>query len=393
MDTTDTVYICIAAYAFTVLASIGGIGGGGMLIPVFAMITDIPIKDAIVLSIVTITGSALVRGIYFSFKRHNNNKSRFLPNYELIRLVIPFDGNVSFLGLMLNEVSPNIVIFGLVFIVLSVMIFKIIQKSYKMFKKDETTSFITIIYDNIEQEHEVSESDYIEDQIEDQEERKLGESWKYVVDSLLYVLFTMSIIIFFTFVRDSYEGSKRWLIWTIQFIVILLFCYNTIRNIQLQYNFRKKANFNFIKGDIAWNRNEDGVKSFIKYGLAGSSVGIISTMLGIGGGMILNPVMIQFGIEPDVVLASSSIMTFFSSTTSSIQYLATGDYNQYKYTMIALFLVGIFGGSTALIILKFFRQKIKKMVVLVLLICLVVSLVLLSIYSVHDIVDNGITTN
>lgn len=387
MDTTDTVYICIAAYVFTTLSSIGGIGGGGMLIPVFAMITGLPIKDAIVLSIITITGSALVRGIYFSFKRHGDNKLRYLPNYELIRLVVPFDGNVSFLGLMLNEVSPNIVIFVMVFIVLSVMIFKTIQKSYYMFKKDENPSFITIIYDNIEQQQEISDSD----KLESQDERKLGESWKDVVDSLLYILFTMSIIVFFTFVRDSYEeDSKRWLIWSIQFAVILLFCFNTIRNIQIQYNFRKKANFKFIKGDIAWNRNEDGIKSFTKYGLAGSSVGIISTMLGIGGGMILNPVMLQFGVEPDVVLASSSIMTFFSSTTSSIQYLATGDYNDYRNTMIALFFVGMLGACTALVILKFFRQKIKKVVVVVLSICLVVSLVLLSVYSIQDIIDNGI---
>jgi len=151
--------------------------------------------------------------------------------------------------------------------------------------------------------------------------------------------------------------------------------------------YRKEIGFDFVEGDILWERWKD----FVKYGLVSSVVGILATLLGIGGGMIFNPTVIHLGIEQDVVLATSSVIGFFATTIASIQYLTVDHYiDEYGSILLILYAIGIFSGITSMLTLKFFKKKIKKIVTVVLLISIVISLVLLMVHGVRDIIDNGI---
>ena len=46
--------------------------------------------------------------------------------------------------------------------------------------------------------------------------------------------------------------------------------------------------------------------------------------MGIGGGMLITPIMIQVGMIPEVVVATSAISTLFSSLISTINYIIEG---------------------------------------------------------------------
>ncbi|XP_022954630.1 sulfite exporter TauE/SafE family protein 5-like [Cucurbita moschata] len=52
--------------------------------------------------------------------------------------------------------------------------------------------------------------------------------------------------------------------------------------------------------------------------------GILGGMFGIGGGMLISPFLLQFGIAPEVTAATCSFMVFFSATMSACQYLLLG---------------------------------------------------------------------
>ncbi|MCD7467333.1 hypothetical protein HAX54_004725 [Datura stramonium] len=52
--------------------------------------------------------------------------------------------------------------------------------------------------------------------------------------------------------------------------------------------------------------------------------GILGGVFGIGGGMLISPLLIQVGITPEVTAATCSFMVFFSSTMSAVQYLFLG---------------------------------------------------------------------
>lgn len=52
--------------------------------------------------------------------------------------------------------------------------------------------------------------------------------------------------------------------------------------------------------------------------------GMLGGVFGIGGGMLISPLLLQVGIAPEVTAATCSFMVFFSSTMSSLQYLLLG---------------------------------------------------------------------
>lgn len=52
--------------------------------------------------------------------------------------------------------------------------------------------------------------------------------------------------------------------------------------------------------------------------------GIISGMLGIGGGMIITPLLIELGVKPNVATSTSNFLLIFSSCASTIQYMISG---------------------------------------------------------------------
>ncbi|XP_047972559.1 sulfite exporter TauE/SafE family protein 5-like isoform X2 [Salvia hispanica] len=52
--------------------------------------------------------------------------------------------------------------------------------------------------------------------------------------------------------------------------------------------------------------------------------GVLGGVFGIGGGMLISPLLLQIGIEPQATAATCSFMVFFSSIMSAMQYLLLG---------------------------------------------------------------------
>ena len=62
----------------------------------------------------------------------------------------------------------------------------------------------------------------------------------------------------------------------------------------------------------------------IRVNILGVLVGIVSAMLGIGGGVIVAPVFLQLGLEPSESSATTSFVTLFTSFTNLIKYMLIG---------------------------------------------------------------------
>src|SRR6056297_3480674 len=116
IPTYNLIGLFIASYFISLLSSLAGIGGGAMLIPIYSLIANLDIRESIVLSIATISGNVFVRAVYYGVKKHKNAKNRSLADYEIAKLIVPFDANTAYLGYLLNKFLPNIIIFILIFI-------------------------------------------------------------------------------------------------------------------------------------------------------------------------------------------------------------------------------------------------------------------------------------
>jgi uncharacterized membrane protein YfcA len=70
-----------------------------------------------------------------------------------------------------------------------------------------------------------------------------------------------------------------------------------------QYRRRKAVSMAYVEGDIVWN-----VRGIVLYPLASLTAGLASGLLGIGGGMVQSPLMLEMGMLPQVAAATASYM-------------------------------------------------------------------------------------
>ncbi len=80
------------------------------------------------------------------------------------------------------------------------------------------------------------------------------------------------------------------------------------------------------------------------YTLAGVAclIGVICTLLGVGGGELYGPLMLTYGVMPQVSSGTTSMMSFLNTVPSIIRYAVLGTIN-YKVGAI-LFVIGLLGG-------------------------------------------------
>eukprot|EP00456_Euglypha_rotunda_P033705 TRINITY_DN26015_c0_g1_i1.p1 TRINITY_DN26015_c0_g1~~TRINITY_DN26015_c0_g1_i1.p1 ORF type:complete len:158 (-),score=16.53 TRINITY_DN26015_c0_g1_i1:11-484(-) len=65
-------------------------------------------------------------------------------------------------------------------------------------------------------------------------------------------------------------------------------------------------------------------RNIIKYPVLSSIAGVAAALLGVGGGMVTGPLMLELGVLPEVSRVTSAYMILFTSSCTSMQYLILG---------------------------------------------------------------------
>nr|WP_321458432.1 sulfite exporter TauE/SafE family protein [uncultured Cohaesibacter sp.] len=94
------------------------------------------------------------------------------------------------------------------------------------------------------------------------------------------------------------------------------------------------------------------VNIFVILGMGGT-VGFLSGIFGVGGGFLLTPLLIFYGISPAVAVASVTAQITASSTTGALAYLRTGNLDLKLGTV--LFSAGITGSTIGVFVFKQLR--------------------------------------
>uniref|UniRef100_A0A7S0H168 Uncharacterized protein n=1 Tax=Amorphochlora amoebiformis TaxID=1561963 RepID=A0A7S0H168_9EUKA len=92
-----------------------------------------------------------------------------------------------------------------------------------------------------------------------------------------------------------------------------------------------------VKGDVQWT-----ARNTLIYPAICAFAGIFAGLFGIGGGIVKGPLMIEMGVLPEVAVATSSTMIFFTTGAATASFLVLGTLP--KARAMAFFSIGLAAG-------------------------------------------------
>ncbi len=123
------------------------------------------------------------------------------------------------------------------------------------------------------------------------------------------------------------------------------------------------------------NEKEMEKLPYFKLSLIGGFAGILSGMLGIGGGGIISPLMLLIGFNPKKVAAITAFVVPFSSFSGFLTYWFIGKVNW--HILIIASVAGIFGATSGTIFMqKRLNASTVKKILAIILLLMAVKLIL-----------------
>jgi len=103
---------------------------------------------------------------------------------------------------------------------------------------------------------------------------------------------------------------------------------------------RDAVNYPWQSTDVVWSKS-----NLILYSKWCFLAGVISGVIGIGGGMVLGPLMLTMGVDPRVSTATTATMIVMTASSVSIMYAVTGyiSWDYYCYFSVVCILGAYFG--------------------------------------------------
>src|SRR3989338_3775831 len=115
---------------------------------------------------------------------------------------------------------------------------------------------------------------------------------------------------------------------------------SAIAAVFLRYLHHKKVEcgYEFLEGDIKWTTKYVTLVPLIFF-----TAGLVAGLLGIGGGLVVGPLLLEMGVNPLVSVATSSFTVLFTGSSTAIQFLIMGTVS-WDY-FIWYFFAGILSGT------------------------------------------------
>jgi uncharacterized membrane protein YfcA len=119
----------------TVLANVGGIGGGGIIIPVTMAMFGFSTKEAIALSGALILAGSLARFAMQVNEKHPQKEATLIEyNYVIVMLPMVLVG--SFIGVLVNITTPKVILSSCLTLILIVLALRSWHNARKMHSKE-----------------------------------------------------------------------------------------------------------------------------------------------------------------------------------------------------------------------------------------------------------------
>jgi len=320
----DPLGICLSTIG-TVLAvalcSGGGIGGGGILVPLYILLDGLDEHHAIPLSKVVIFGAAFTDFWLYRTLRHPVQKWRSLIDYDLAVIMEPLILFGTVVGVLLNVILPELIVGIALIILLTYTAYRMFAKAKQIRDKEKIISASrkskASQIQAANQQPLLSAASPASDEDLEQQDPK----WeKYPFDKNVWLVVSWCTILVCAVCKGDLVPCGGWQYWLLEWAplpILTAITYFYGRRLVREHKGRQSRSY--AKGDIPWDEN-----NVIKYPLMSSIAGVAAALLGVGGGMVTGPLMLELGVLPEISRVTSAYMILFTSSCTSMQYLILG---------------------------------------------------------------------
>lgn len=323
----------------TAFANAAGIGGGPILVAIFMYTLSLGSTTSIGLCQSAILGGSLVATIMKMTYKHPH-KDTHLIDYDLVGHI---SGPLLF-GACLGSLTARITQEWMNLTALSILLWVIsyitLAKGAKLYKTETK---------NIEIHNFL-----IETEVEKIPSAKV---------SMFTIVLSIGIYILFSFskgdkLNSSIFGIEMCSAWYLStfisyFAVVVITGFITGSYLLKKYKTTKRKS-----GEINWNLYSVIFLPFMSF-----FTGVLAGSLGIGGGLVLNPIFISYGLLAEVSTASCNLFVLLSSFSSFLQFFMAGLIDLRVAT--ELFCVGMVGSFLGTFVIKKLVDKYKRSSILV----------------------------
>ena len=286
-------YTCL--WVIGCVSSMAGIGGGALLLPILIFLLDIPILLAVPITIACIMGNSFVRATILFPKKHRVADTSMI-DYTILLLLVPADAIGSLVGALLSQIVEAEPLLWIISVITFFTALKTLKKGHKLRKQQlETGDTETIHIDGISLQVLPINS----------------------IDTGIYVangyamkgLFAFEFIFIILSICRVYVPEMDV---TIIFLIILASLFTLV--VGFRMNIEPS-----VSPNMKWEK-----KVALGIIAAGMCIGTVSTLVGVGGGMFVAPLLLHSGVTPEVMAATNSMSTFFSSFATLLQFIVLG---------------------------------------------------------------------
>lgn len=336
----------IIAFFGAAFGSVGGVGGGGIFVPMLTLIIGFDPKSSTAVSKCMITGAAAAT-VFYNIRQRHPTLDLPLIDYDLALLFQPMLVLGISIGVGFNVLFPDwliTILLIVLFLVLSTLSFsKGVQawKNESIKQNEEAASKL-----NLNAEIEISKIQHTNPK-DSTKTQKNNESMRSKVSFIqnihwkeLGILVVVWVIILSLQIAKNYTPKCSVTYWVLNFLQIPVAIGVTAYEAVSLYKGKRKIE---SKGEAGTHWQ---VHKLVIYCAMGILAGIVGGMLGLGGGFILGPVFLEIGIPPQVSSATATFAMVFSASMSVVEYYLLKRFPiPYALYLSAMAMIAAFAGQ------------------------------------------------
>nr|CAG4717677.1 unnamed protein product [Naegleria fowleri] len=225
------------------------------------------------------------------------------------------------------------------------------------------------------------------------EKIKKSELIAFPVISWCLLLLSWSIVFISSFLKGGKSfpsvlgiakcSVEYWVIVGASFPLLLLM--SGIAGVILRYLHHKKEQhgYNYLEGDIRWTTRNVTLIPLVFF-----TAGLAASLLGIGGGLVVGPLLLEMGVHPLVGVATSSFTVLLTGSSTAIQFLIMGvvSWDYFCWYFVCGILSGIAGQVVVALLMKRFNRP--SLIVFIIAIFIAISSILTGAMGIKSLVDN-----